>query len=373
MPQIPTPIPGASNDNRPADDYNWGYLLSVGLNSYIPFGPHSGHSYLNYAVESSELIIKGLSQIKTGYWYKDYKYVVHLKDWDATFINVVKAILNIAANTKSGDAVTLSFSGHGYNIFQGIELGHTSPTLSEKGNYIKEYLQIGGSQNVMTLFDEYLSECELFFLLKFFKPGIKINLIFDMCHSGSWVTKFHMDQASIKQCYQLFEEKIYKYDKILYNYIVSINSFLYTGLELENTINIIGGIQDSHKMSDYLNSVKVLHATLINTGSNKPKLFKKLFYEMYENMMLQKMPDGANMWKVFFYEKYKNKKIYDLLDLDNKPILDKEGKTMPNYTLIPEYDNKNPDHVKIHKDKVPIFEYFGKDIAQYENSIMFGI
>jgi hypothetical protein len=87
----------------------------------------------------------------------------------ATVGAVVAQIKDAAAKLKSGDIFVLTFSGHGFQV---PDLNGDEPD---------------GLDEVWALFDKGLVDDELYGVLASFRPGVKVLVISDSCHSGSVV------------------------------------------------------------------------------------------------------------------------------------------------------------------------------------------
>lgn len=98
----------------------------------------------------------------------------------ATVENVFNGIRTAAAWLKQGDIFFLSFSGHGMQV---------------KDNNCDEE---DGCDELWCLYDKAVLDDELFELWQFFRPGVRILVIADCCHSGTSiknVTKINKDYS----------------------------------------------------------------------------------------------------------------------------------------------------------------------------------
>ena len=86
---------------------------------------------------------------------------------DATAANVTAAIEDVAKALASGDIFFLSYSGHG---------GQVPDTNGD---------EIDGLDETWALYDRQLIDDELYALWAKFKPGVRILLLSDSCHSGT--------------------------------------------------------------------------------------------------------------------------------------------------------------------------------------------
>jgi hypothetical protein len=93
---------------------------------------------------------------------------VKLLGQEAKYETVVKEIRLAAEELRSGDIFWLSFSGHGCK------------TLDNTGN------EFDGYDESLVLHDKILIDDELHHLWSLFKPGVRILIILDCCHSGGF-------------------------------------------------------------------------------------------------------------------------------------------------------------------------------------------
>lgn len=93
-----------------------------------------------------------------------------IEDEQATYSNVSQAIANAAASLKSGDIFFLTYSGHGSQVLD---------TNSDETD---------GLDETWILYDRPILDDELYELWSKFKPGVRILVMSDSCHSGT-ITK----------------------------------------------------------------------------------------------------------------------------------------------------------------------------------------
>jgi metacaspase-1 len=93
-----------------------------------------------------------------------------IQDEQATYSNVTQAIADAAASLNSGDIFFLTYSGHG------------SQVLDTNGD------ETDGLDETWVLYDRQIIDDELYELWSKFKPGVRILVISDSCHSGT-ITK----------------------------------------------------------------------------------------------------------------------------------------------------------------------------------------
>lgn len=93
-----------------------------------------------------------------------------IEDEQATYSNVSQAIANAAASLNSGDIFFLTYSGHGSQVLD-INSDETD-----------------GLDETWVLYDRPILDDELYELWSKFKPGVRILVMSDSCHSGT-ITK----------------------------------------------------------------------------------------------------------------------------------------------------------------------------------------
>ncbi|CAN1560456.1 Caspase domain containing protein [Flavobacteriaceae bacterium] len=129
--------------------YPKGYGLCVGINEFVIFND----------LEAC------LSDVE--YWQyqmvqqRGYEYVVQLKDANATLRNVIASLWLLAQKAIAGDIVFISFSTHGTADYKGF--------------------------NKLYLHDNIFTERMLHFMLKAFKPLVRVYVVTDICQSGTFI------------------------------------------------------------------------------------------------------------------------------------------------------------------------------------------
>jgi hypothetical protein len=129
--------------------YPKGYGLCVGINNF------GGANDLKACLSDVE------------YWQyqmvkqRGYEYIVQLKDSNATLRNVIASIWLLAHKAIAGDIVFISFSTHGIATSSGF--------------------------NRLFLHDGLFNERMLHFMLKVFKPLVRVYVVTDICQSGSFI------------------------------------------------------------------------------------------------------------------------------------------------------------------------------------------
>jgi len=95
--------------------------------------------------------------------------------------NVMREIRSAARTLKSGDLFILTYAGHGANCLDMTE--DESSTGSDLGDNPAGDRDI--SDETWCLYDEMLLDDELYAEWTHFKPGVRILVILDCCHSGT--------------------------------------------------------------------------------------------------------------------------------------------------------------------------------------------
>ncbi len=93
--------------------------------------------------------------------------VAQLADANATVGNFARALTGLADKAISGDLVFLSYAGHGSNVFD--RNGDETDSLDE----------------TWCLYDRMMLDDELYGLYTLFRPGVRLLIVSDSCHSGT--------------------------------------------------------------------------------------------------------------------------------------------------------------------------------------------
>ena len=163
----------------------------------------------------------------------------------ATSSAVVSAIKDAASHAKDGDFVFLTYSGHGGQVpdTNGDEKDHTDETW--------------------VLYDRQLVDDELYTLWSKFKPGVRIFVLSDSCHSGS-VTRDIVEAAIPSVVEHGFVDTPEPLTKDMPREVAkktyAENKELYDGIQAENTnaekamigatVLLISGCQDNQLSLD---------------------------------------------------------------------------------------------------------------------------
>ncbi|HEV2746273.1 MAG TPA: caspase family protein [Allosphingosinicella sp.] len=95
---------------------------------------------------------------------------------DATSANLFTEMTGLARQMTAGDMLLLTYSGHG---------GQVEDVTSEEDDKMDE---------TWCLYDRMVLDDELYRLFGLFKPGVRIFMLSDSCHSGT-VMKFRMERG----------------------------------------------------------------------------------------------------------------------------------------------------------------------------------
>jgi hypothetical protein len=139
-----------------------GYYLSVGINDFSAWnGSMWNLNNLNNCIND---VIYWEDLFYTDYYYaKSDSY--SLTDGFASRDMIILTMYNLAQKAVSGDIVTITFSTHGI------------------------FFSNGKSYNLLTSKkEEYIDNVLLVFILKWFKTGVRVTLIFDICNSGGFTS-----------------------------------------------------------------------------------------------------------------------------------------------------------------------------------------
>lgn len=136
-----------------------GYSLHLGLNS-VDTGAYGGWDGLLRACEADAHDMDALAK-SLGYKRK----VLLTKE--ATSANVVDEMLRLARKLTPADILFLTYSGHGGQI--------PDATSEEDDKYDETWC----------LYDRQLIDDELYRMFGLFKPGVRIIVLSDSCHSGT--------------------------------------------------------------------------------------------------------------------------------------------------------------------------------------------
>lgn len=173
-------------------------------------------------------------------------------DDKATRSNVTKILGQYALRAKAGDTVCIAYSGHGNNV--------TDVTGDEND----------GMDETWVLWDGELIDDNLWTILKRFKPGVRVLMFSDSCHSGTMYRNARRD-TSLKSLETLDEGT------------------------LDCHLKYFGGSQDSQFSMD-LGSNGLFTRTLWNSVyKNRRMTYDMLFKRMYDKMPKDQKPTYHNI------------------------------------------------------------------------------
>jgi hypothetical protein len=109
-----------------------------------------------------------------------------LIDDQATAAGVTAALQHAASELKGGDALLLTYSGHGGQVpdTNGDEATADAGEIGERADTYDE---------TWVLYDRMLVDDELYAVLGGFAPGVRVTVLSDSCHSGT-VTRAALDR-----------------------------------------------------------------------------------------------------------------------------------------------------------------------------------
>ena len=250
-----------------ANIYNWGYSLHISVQNFSP-NMATFYTPLKHPNADAESYANLIRTIKSGIFCKDYQNIVHLKGSNATCIEVIKGILNLAKIAEIGDIVTITFSGHGKS---------------------------SGKTNSWLLYDGMIKDFEIYQLFKLFNPQVRIILISDCCSSHTMLDS-EPHSNSLKHLDKLMD-RLRKADPIMafrLNFMLNstketkvlcsvtsitavsadetpVNDYYSLNRYMEMYLEKYGSIV--HNMDDLM---KEIRAFAIKTFSNNPELFRFL-------------------------------------------------------------------------------------------------
>jgi len=143
-----------------------GYALHIGLNAVNP-DSYEGWNGELFACENDAAVYKAIAE-KAG-----FQSIYPLLTKEATSQNVLQHLKNAASQLQSGDMLLLTYSGHGGSIIDANQ--------DETNNFG----EMDGFDETWCLYDRQLIDDELFECFSKFKPGVRILVFSDSCHSGS--------------------------------------------------------------------------------------------------------------------------------------------------------------------------------------------
>ena len=149
---------------------------------------------------------------------------------------VIKAIESAASKLASGDSFLLTYSGHGSQV-EDINLGEEEDGLDE----------------TWCLFDRMLLDDELALLWSKFKPGVRITVLSDSCHSGSVTRALFRPPGAAEPVVRarLLPERLRQFAMKNWAAVyraIQMRTPKETDLKIKATVLLISGCQD-HQLS----------------------------------------------------------------------------------------------------------------------------
>ena len=153
----------------------------------------------------------------------------------ATALNVIGAVDKAAQELHSGDLLFLTYSGHGGQV-------------PDKNS---EYGEDDDKDETWCLYDRQLVDDELYSLWGRFRPGVRIFVLSDSCHSGTVAKDLSMlealsafGDAAIKLLPEDVQEATYKANLAAYDNIQFQNP-LGDAVDVKASVILLSGCQDS--------------------------------------------------------------------------------------------------------------------------------
>ncbi|MGR9257472.1 caspase family protein [Rhizobium leguminosarum] len=277
------PSHAASRSAKPKDGPA-GRSLHIGLNAVDP-GHYAGWSG---PLNACEFDAQDMYEIAGGLGYDANV----LLTANATSDNVAGEIERAARDLSAGDIFFISYSGHGGQVpdFNGDEED--------------------GVDETWCLFDRQLIDDEQYTLWSKFKPGVRVLVISDSCHSGSVIRAVSPDSPEVVVANPLaramplnIASRTFRQNRDLYNTLGSSLSRVeaQTVLRAMDTpiscsVRLISGCQDNQTSLDGLGN-GAFTAALINVWDNGR--FSRN-YAAFHRAILGKMPEtqSPNHWSI---------------------------------------------------------------------------
>lgn len=139
-----------------------GISIHIGVNEFDP-----AHYGSKGTLRACEFDARDMHQIAQANGYQSMVLLTR----DATTANVIQALQDAAARLQSGDILFLTYAGHGAQV----------PDVDEE--------EPDRRDETWCLYDRMLVDDELYRLWAQFKPGVRILMLSDSCHSGSVARK----------------------------------------------------------------------------------------------------------------------------------------------------------------------------------------
>lgn len=216
-----------------------------------------------------------------------YTRIIELANTNATYLNVITSIIELSRLAVAGDLVTMMFATHGLAI----------RALDWQ------------MENCLLLHDEDFSELELIALLKLFAPGVRFNLVFDCCESGTWLDPTYMGRADERMATRHGWRRIGEAltSSLIPTWYPDLLSGLGVHLEkkrlhADTDLHVLGGTQDAGEVNDSLNFCDILDKVRIHHGdlAVTPAVLARRV-EAYIMAMLRDPDEGLTWWRLICY------------------------------------------------------------------------
>jgi hypothetical protein len=247
--------------------------LHIGLNS-VDSAAYSGWDGQLVACENDA---RSMEEITSSQGYQAKKLLTK----EATSEAVIRGIASAAQELTKDDIFVLTYSGHG---------GQVPDTNGDETD---------GQDETWVLYDRQLVDDELHELYTRFRPGVRIFVLSDSCHSGTVTRAFYDQAAPIEAQHGLRSEQVFRSKRIpreIERAVYEGNRKTYEKIQAETkeasrrlpeaTVILISGCQDNQLSSDGdLNGL--FTEKLLRTWDNGK--FKR-DYRHFQRAIKQKMP-----------------------------------------------------------------------------------
>lgn len=186
-------------------------------------------------------------------------------DGAATRSNVSRVLNQYAENAKAGDLVCIAYSGHGNNVLD---------TTGEEND---------GQDETWVLWDGEFIDDELWLILKKFKPGVRVLMFSDSCHSGTMYRNARRD-TTLKVIEMADSEN------------------------LDCHLKYFGGCLDAQFSMDMGNNGLFTRTLWGSVYKNRKMTYDMLFKRLYDRMPPDQKPTYHNMGTII--EKFNTDDIF---------------------------------------------------------------
>lgn len=325
------------------NNYNSGYGLCVAIGIDLPKAISDAKTFTQYLYTKKHGFFRSTS---------DYKEVTNLFNDDATYCNVIKALLDLVDKTQAGDLVTIYFATHGN--------GYLESESDPNSTFV----------NQLILSDIKLSENELFLLLTLFKPGVRVVFVFDICRSGTWLEKFSLAPCLVHDVSMRMRQKVRRaHNEELAKTISNLYPFFKKN-QISATVTVIASVSDIINVVDVFSFVaylEILHQEKPTEAMNMDEFMSELRNKVYKvipnidpEFSYETFPHKGghrNLWATF-YQVYYNHKNYPCVLRDQD---------------IPRFDPYNQEHHEALLSFLPHYKYIGPGHELHRHKKAFGL